>query len=1154
MKKIIYSLVIMIAAGSLFTSCIEQVEPLGIQDMRFAKAEYIRALKDLRAADAELQRALAAVELANARYRDAETANLNADTEYQKLLNEYQKLINEARQDTNDFIHNATISAIDSLKKEIELRELTHAKAMVDAEKELAQAKEELRVALRNISLAAGDLTGPEKVALAEAVAVYYGLTEEVIKQEYRVFKAQQKVDTLTEYALRFSDTAWNGYALVDMDDYFEDAIEWEEAKIAKWMEDYEAIPDSSARVAEWKAYVDRFADRENKLNYELAKIDAEETAITSLMKEGIKDFNLAIFDFIEENWEKTGTVYKEPSDPGDPKTQDDFTFDTTKDSLAIPSITVKTSDAGFPVYKKFADLVGEYDNLPAPQGKFKVKHNIAELDATTPGEVKLNVYSTTKLKGFIFGNTTGEVVTAPNYKDFDGNDIKGATAAYGIDGAISVLDRELVLAEKADDTDYEKLLHEADSTWQADRKVLENGLATFAPYVSAKTALTALGDAGKAEFFAAVKNLSKELSEINGDEELNFNDSAAVLGAIAAYAAARDKYLNDVDGDGKAVKYGKGLNPKYFYMAIGENAEGAILDSVLFSEINTQTRVKAVYYEYDKDYKHRDRSTEIGSRVASKVRGLDFALCNILNQLFPGKNMGDQIFGSSTAIALTLPIAPATTIFTPAYMIDSWEDPTKVVDPADYIPAAIKKAQSDVNAAIEKYMTIYKNYWDEVYPATLTYASTADDIKTAREQEYKVGIYTKETFEEPYTIVSFMGNQALYNNGLGAILSLIEPNATLRASRPDQEDWKSGVNLLGNHIFGVSNNTTFAKYMIAKQNKETHGALLPYKAALDDIKNWAEKVRKVFDAAIAKNGTPNKSKYEEWKKDYEPAKEAWDEYEAALIEFTGTRVDASGDTVINGVYFITSPFDASTITPPYPLIDVKNLFATNILGVYVGWIETLGGEQLANAIKAFGEEPWEKFNEWNKTKAQYNAQKTDLAGLKTKAENVFKAEAKMEGYDRVESAADFEAAYKAYVQAYKALRDAIVVYDEFGNIDMNNTEAKVNKAMQEIERLSHEAACYKSDVPDWEGLIAEAQKDLKVQEARLQSLKSALEYAKTNYEKLKEYILSQDASYVIPVSVADIQSLLKGLGIDINALIGTYLGSEEEVEPVVEP
>ena len=81
MKKIIYSLVIMIAAGSLFTSCIEQVEPEGIKNLRDAKAEYIRALKDLRAADAEFQRASAEVQRAEAALRQAQADKIKAETE-----------------------------------------------------------------------------------------------------------------------------------------------------------------------------------------------------------------------------------------------------------------------------------------------------------------------------------------------------------------------------------------------------------------------------------------------------------------------------------------------------------------------------------------------------------------------------------------------------------------------------------------------------------------------------------------------------------------------------------------------------------------------------------------------------------------------------------------------------------------------------------------------------------------------------------------------------------------------------------------------------------------------------------------------------------------------------------------------------------------
>lgn len=49
MKKIIYSLVIMIAAGSLFTSCIAQTELDSSYDkMRYDKAEYIRNMRILK--------------------------------------------------------------------------------------------------------------------------------------------------------------------------------------------------------------------------------------------------------------------------------------------------------------------------------------------------------------------------------------------------------------------------------------------------------------------------------------------------------------------------------------------------------------------------------------------------------------------------------------------------------------------------------------------------------------------------------------------------------------------------------------------------------------------------------------------------------------------------------------------------------------------------------------------------------------------------------------------------------------------------------------------------------------------------------------------------------------------------------------------------
>ena len=1205
MKKIIYSLVIMIAAGSLFTSCIEQVEPLGIQDMRFAKAEYIRALKDLRAADAELVRAEAAHEQARARYVDAMTANLNADTEYQKLLNEYQALINEARQDTNDVIAQKTASAIDSIKKEMELRELKHAKDMADAEKALAQAREELRVALRNINLAAGDLTGPEKVALAEAVAVYYGLTEEVIKQEYNVFKAQQKVDTLTEYALRFSDTAWNGYALVDVDDYYEDAIAWEEAKIAKWMEDYEAIPDSSARVAEWKAYVDKFADRQNQLEYELAKIDANETAIASLMKEGVKDFNLAVLDFVEENWEKAGTVYTEPAKltteekaiiaKGEPKQAD---YKQKMDTIiAFPDLLSEDFNL-YGYYYYYATLLSSY-NQASPVSKATTDNEIIVWKGATVDTIRIQK-ANQSMKAFILGaDGDGDDAEVYEYTK-DGKPAK-ITANYGLKGALTVLKR-IYEEEKAalDPVETAKAKKTADSVWTAHNGILKAGLTAYAPYTTAISNFNTAKAAGKPDaMFEAMAELFAQIKTIDEQKDINAVDSSAILAAIEKFAKARDAYLDDANnGTGKNYKYADDQNPHFFYFATKTDGGKPVVDSVSFTEIATQTKFNKAAYQWDLDAKDNAKEgTNYMSNVKVEEKGRRAALNNILSQLF-GVDMTNS-FNKDASTAM--PLGVGSTIMSatqeiipgsdPAYQVTTtWEDPEELAAPnTDYEPAAVTTAAEKIYEAIGKYYAVYNSYWNKSLPTTkatvkaalsadwadyfddptvaanLTTALTGTFAKfdsdlmnqyssTTKKGDLKADTYTATPFDafkkDEAPLVLFVGNDIIETDALGVVLDAVDPKG-----------WTIGDLAEESAIFNFdgTKGTDFYNRMKARYNDWL--ANHPEKDFEQDtkvIEDWITAVETAFENDAAKAGKDDKTAYGNAHDAWEDAvdkKAVWDEYEAALIEFTGTRVDASGDTVINGVYVITSPFDASGITAPYPLTDVKNLFATNILGVYVGWIETLGGEQLANAIEAFGEEPWEQFNEWNAEKAQYTAQKTDLSGLKTKAEAVYKAEAKMEGYDRVADAASFDAAYTAYVNAYNALRNAIVVYDEFGNIDMNNTEAKVNKAYQEIERLSHEAACYKSDVPDWEGLIAEAQKDLKIQEARLQSLKTACEYAKANYEKLKEYILSQDASYVIPVSVADIQSLLKGLGINVGDIISAYLpGVEEEGDPVVEP
>ena len=81
---------------------------------------------------------------------------------------------------------------------------------MLDLEKNLNQAAEDLRVALRNIALHSQDLTNDEKLAVAEAVAVYEGIFEVYQKQVVKVKEAQAKLDSLRAWKVRFADKGWD--------------------------------------------------------------------------------------------------------------------------------------------------------------------------------------------------------------------------------------------------------------------------------------------------------------------------------------------------------------------------------------------------------------------------------------------------------------------------------------------------------------------------------------------------------------------------------------------------------------------------------------------------------------------------------------------------------------------------------------------------------------------------------------------------------------------------------------------------------------------------------------------------------------------------------------------------------------------------------
>ena len=156
MKKIIYSLVIMIAAGSLFTSCVENAEPQGIKDLREAKADYLASLSKLREADAELVKAKAA-------YQSAQIAVVEADAALKQAEADIAQALADAAQ--------LGVEYLDAkLQMQLEEDRVRAEEAVVKAQADLAQAQFDYDKKLRDLVAKSVGLNEEEAKALNAAV------------------------------------------------------------------------------------------------------------------------------------------------------------------------------------------------------------------------------------------------------------------------------------------------------------------------------------------------------------------------------------------------------------------------------------------------------------------------------------------------------------------------------------------------------------------------------------------------------------------------------------------------------------------------------------------------------------------------------------------------------------------------------------------------------------------------------------------------------------------------------------------------------------------------------------------------------------------------------------------------------------------------
>ena len=838
MKKIIYSLVIMIAAGSLFTSCIEPVEPAGIFDLREAKARYYDALSKLRAADAVRVEADAELVKAQAEHERQIADNVAAQTETIRLQN-------EALAQGNEVAAAKWALELEKLQKEREILRITW-------EQQLAEAQEALRQALSKIEMAGLDLTDAEKKALDDAIARYEKAYQDWIDAKEAVLAAEANVWE-AEYDFEVAD--WAAYYQSGID-YYTAFAEYVAAL-------YEELANNSD-LADWAAELESLKEELTQVKYDRYKVTKDSVEyMMNVYHDGVHAYEMAVADWVAE--------HPAVANPGKaPKDKDASAF--YADTITFPTLKVTTPNQA---YDKLVSLLSSYGIINSPVSGADPANPVIFNDGG-----KLTIVANQDMKDFILGTATSTDLEY-SWKDADGNK-QTIEAQYGLNGAVSTLKRVLVLDKKAGKSqeELEKDAEDALKLWQADRdsiialydaKAAKKNIANaYEPLKEALAALTAAKNNAASESGSLVKAAETLIEKINGmitHSDMSTEDSIGLVNAFVDFAKARAAYL-DYTPYKNNVQYD---NKDMFYYAFALTPD-VLVDSIAFSDLTINLVRNTKGFAYDTD------GNPVG---ADPVQ----AYVNIANQLL-GTAFGTAINGPWPKSK----IADATILnndgFYGEYKYVAG-DPAKIQTAAgeDYTPKEVSDAIEDVKAATTELNNLWNRFWAEDLGATCD----ADGKVTipALDDKYNPKTYELKSFTDPYNVVIFDGANILWTANLGAILGSVDPNK----SANDGSNFDAAGIVSGAAIFAGANGTTdFYKYLYAANLADNNDT----SEEIEKIEKWVADVVAAFEKDVTDAEAAAKKANEKAASDYEKAKAKYDEYAEARKAFTG--VDAKGN------------------------------------------------------------------------------------------------------------------------------------------------------------------------------------------------------------------------------------------------------------------
>ena len=261
--SVILSGALMLGTAGVFTGCIDNDEPAGIEELRGAKAELLRAKVAVEAAIAARENANATLILAQAETEKAKAAYKEALAEKQRLENELEAAKNEEKKAYYEML-------IAQHQQQMEEDVLDHQQQMITLQQDLAEAQRQYELALKQIEIAEALLSDAEKVTVSELKSKVTNAQNKVNSKADAVEAAQQAyydalLDSSDSTAIKRQELAVER-AKSDL------AISQE--TLAKW----NSFMESDKETADWRKEITTLEDSIEDINKEIANINIDIT------------------------------------------------------------------------------------------------------------------------------------------------------------------------------------------------------------------------------------------------------------------------------------------------------------------------------------------------------------------------------------------------------------------------------------------------------------------------------------------------------------------------------------------------------------------------------------------------------------------------------------------------------------------------------------------------------------------------------------------------------------------------------------------------------------------------------------------------------------------------------------------------------------